>query len=150
MGVLAAALLLAACGGGTKPLAIPGNADPKAEHVIDDWVNALRMGDVEKASSYFALPSIAENGPPPLRIANRAAALAFNRSLPCGARLIAATRAGRFTAATFRLTNRPGGACGPGVGGIARTAFVIRNGKILEWRRLPDRPRPSAPSGPIV
>ena len=63
-------------------------------------------------------------------------ARAFNVSLPCGARLERAYRIGRYTAAVFRLTDRPGGDCGTGTGNEAATAFVIREGKIREWRRL--------------
>ena len=44
---------------------------------------------------------------------------------------------GQFTTATFRLTERPGpGICGPGTGEAAKTSFVIRDGKIVEWRRV--------------
>jgi len=136
--------LVAGCGGGGSEAGaphIPGTAAPAADRVIYEWVNALRAGDVERAASYFALPSLAANGTPPLRLATRAETIAFNRSLPCGARLVHADAAGRFVNATFRLTERPGGDCGPGTGGTARTAFVIKDGKIVEWRRLPDRPR---------
>jgi hypothetical protein len=116
--------------------------------VIGNWVDALRAGHVQVAAGYFALPSVVENGTPPERIETRADAVAFNRSLPCGAKLVQAKPEGRFIAATFRLTERPGGACGSGVGQLARTAFIIRDGKIAQWRRLPN-PAPS-PSGPVV
>jgi hypothetical protein len=116
--------------------------------VIGNWVDALRAGHVQVAAGYFALPSVVENGTPPLRIVTRADAVTFNRSLPCGARLVRARPAGRFIAATFRLTERPGGACGSGVGQLARTAFVIRDGKIVQWRRLPNPAR--SPGGPVI
>jgi hypothetical protein len=35
-----------------------------------------------------------------------------------------------------QLTPRLGGNCGSGVGHSAATAFVIRHGKIVEWRRV--------------
>ncbi len=151
---LAAMLALATgssgCGGsGDGAQSVPGAADPGDVRVIDGWVTTLAKGDVEGAASYFAVPSVAENGTPPLRLATRAGVIAFNASLPCGARLIRARRAGRFTNATFRLTDRPGGSCGAGTGAIARTAFRIRDGKIVEWRRLPDR-APGRPTGPVV
>jgi limonene-1,2-epoxide hydrolase len=140
---IAIALAIAGCGGGggsttaTTPSEIPGNADPSDVHVIDAWVTALRHGDVDAAAGYFAIPSVAENGPILLHIHSLDNARHFNESLPCGARLIHAETAGRFTTATFRLTERPGpGACGPGTGGIAKTSFVIRDGKIAEWRRV--------------
>jgi hypothetical protein len=84
---------------------------------------------------------VVENGTPPIRITTRREARLFNRSLPCGARLLRAEAAGRFITATFRLTERPGGACGAGAGRTARTTFVIRDGKIAEWRRVSDQPQ---------
>jgi len=155
--LLSGALVLAAlpallfgCGGGgsdsTTTLSLPpGHA---AVIVIGNWVDALRAGHVNQAADYFAVPSVVENGTPPQRIETRADAVAFNRSLPCGAKLVRARPEGRYIAATFRLTERPGGACGSGVGQLARTAFIVRDGKIVQWRRLPN-PAPS-PSGPVV
>ena len=156
--LLAAAMTLAAlpaavgCGGSggsnsTTTLSLPpGHADVL---VIGNWVDALRAGHVQVAAGYFAIPSVVENGTPPQMIETRADAVAFNRSLPCGAKLVKAKPEGRYIAATFRLTERPGpGACGSGVGQLARTAFVIRDGKIIQWRRLPN-PAPS-PGGPVV
>jgi hypothetical protein len=63
-------------------------------------------------------------------------ARAFNASLPCGAKFQRAVQAGRFTVVVFRLVERVGGDCGQGVGQSAGTAFVIRRGKIFEWRRV--------------
>jgi limonene-1,2-epoxide hydrolase len=135
-----ALLVVAGCGGGGSMTAmpeVPGDANPADVHVIDAWVTALRRGDVDAAAGYFAVPSVAENGPVLVHIQSVADARRFNRSLPCGARLIHAGTAGRFTTATFRLTERPGpGICGPGTGGIAKTSFVIRDGKIAQWRRV--------------
>ena len=52
--------------------------------------------------------------------------------------------------ATFVLTERPGvGQCGDGVGETAKTAFVIHNGLITEWRRVVDIDR-STTTGPVV
>jgi hypothetical protein len=148
------AMLLVGCGGGggstagSNTSAIPGNADPADVHVIDAWVTALRRGDVDAAAEYFAIPSVAENGPILLHIHTVDQARRFNESLPCGARLIRAESAGRFTTATFRLTERPGpGICGPGTGGTAKTSFVIHDGKIDQWRRVgAGGGGPSAPS----
>ncbi len=99
-------------------------------------MKTLRKGDVDAAAEFFAIPSIAENGPT-VRITNREQARLFNASLPCGAVLIGAESQGEFTTATFRLTERPGpGVCGDGVGGEAQTAFVIEDGEIAEWRRV--------------
>jgi hypothetical protein len=136
------AIVLAGCGGSDSgddgpTQGIAGNADPADVHVIDGWVTALRHGEVDAAADYFAIPSVAENGPVLLHIRSSQDARRFNQSLPCGARLVRAETVGQFTTATFRLTERPGpGACGAGAGEVAKTSFVIRGGKIVQWRRV--------------
>ncbi len=130
--------------------AIPGGADPADVAVIDDWARTLREGDVEGAAEFFALPSLAQNGPT-LRIEEIEDARLFNSSLPCGAILIEAVPKGELTIATFELTERPGpGSCGTGTGATAKTAFEIEDGKIVEWRRVADEggdgAAPRAPS----
>ena len=156
------ALPIAGCGGGgdgtssnggtastpTQGAAprIAGDADPGDVRVIDAWVTALRRGNVDAAARYFAIPSVAENGVL-IHIRSLDDARLFNESLPCGARLIRAETAGDFTTATFRLTERPGpGLCGNGAGQTAKTSFVIRDGKIAEWRRVGLPGAPGAPS----
>ena len=131
---------------------VPGGADPEATQVIEDWATALREGDVEGAAEYFELPSIAQNGTPLLQLESRRDVILFNRALPCGAELISAEQDGRFTVATFELTERPGpGKCGDGVGNEARTAFVIEDGLITEWIRAAGEPQFEPPAeGPVV
>ena len=131
---------------------VPGGADPETTQVIEDWATALREGDVEGAAEYFELPSIAQNGTPLLQLESRRDVVLFNRALPCGAELISAEQDGRFTVATFELTERPGpGKCGDGVGNEARTAFVIEDGLITEWIRAAGAPQFEPPAeGPVV
>jgi hypothetical protein len=119
-------------------LACAGCGAASDVNVIRDWAQALTAGDLDRAASFFALPAIVENATPPVRITSRAQARAFNELLPCGARLVATAHHGAYIYATFRLTDRVGGDCGAGTGGIAATAFLIRNSKIVEWRRLPN------------
>jgi hypothetical protein len=127
------------------PREVPGDADPKAVEVIGAWADTLREGDVEGAADYFAIPSTAENGPLLIRIRSSEDAVEFNESLPCGAELMRAEGGDEFVTATFRLTERPGpGTCGAGTGELARTAFVIRDGEIVEWRRVGTGP-PQSP-----
>jgi hypothetical protein len=146
-----ASIALAACGGDDESTTtVPGGADPADVAVIDDWARTLNEGDVEGAAGFFALPSIAQNGPT-LRIDSVEDARLFNSSLPCGAVLTEAVEEGEFTVATFELTERPGpGSCGSGAGASARTAFKIEDGKIVEWRRVVDEGEdtgaPQAPS----
>ena len=131
--------VLAGCGGEDETTASGpeiGAADPGDVEVIDGWSSTLAEGDVEGAAGYFAIPSTAENGPLLTSIESRADAIAFNRSLPCGAELVSARTTGDFTTATFELIERPGGDCGTGVGAEASTSFEIEDGKITEWRRI--------------
>ena len=123
------------------------DADPGDLKVIEDWSSTLSEGDVRGAAGYFALPSTAENGAVLVRMLKPGDAVAFNASLPCGAEVISARSEGAFTTATFRLTERPGGDCGTGVGGKASTSFEIEDGKIVQWRRIDAPPsRPAAGS----
>jgi limonene-1,2-epoxide hydrolase len=139
--------LLSSCGGSDDSEPLEGH---EAVAVIEGWVQALSDGDVSAAADYFALPSVAQNGPTPLTLRTRSDVTAFNRSLPCGGELVRARPAGRFINATFRLTDRPGGNCGRGTGELARTAFAVENGKIVQWRRLADPSSDGSETGPIV
>lgn len=174
--VLSLALLaLAGCGGGgdgdrsadrrasptasAKPRSLPREALEKPptgpvtsaeKAVIRGWADALRAGDVERASSYWRPPAIAANGSQPFRLVTMRAVRQFNEGLACGARLEAAERDKNYVVATFRLTNRTDrpSACGPGVGQQARTLFLLRGGKIVQWIRAADPPDEGAlPSG---
>lgn len=132
-----------------------GASDPRARRVIRAWLDALNHDDIERAASYFALPSKFQNGTPVLTVDSQAERIAVNLALPCGAKATEMRGAGAFTIVTFRLIHRPGGDCGPGVGGRARGAIRVARGKIAEWYRLPDVPggpqiAPPAPSGPTV
>lgn len=118
------------------------DADPADMEVIGAWVEALTAGDVEAAADLFAVPSVAQNGPVQIRIRDHQDAVAFNESLPCGGRIVAAETSGTKTIATFELSERPGGGCGSGTGATARTSFVVEGGKIVEWWRLTDPPQP--------
>jgi hypothetical protein len=150
-----ASVAVAGCGGGKEkapagtatapavpaPVVAPG-VSRGAANIVRRWADTLRRGDVEAATTFFAVPSFVANGGPPAHLTTRAAILHFNRSLPCGARLVRADRARRgFVIATFVLTERPGpGTCGSGTGATARTAFRVRNGRITDWLRVQDLP----------
>jgi len=141
---LASVLALCGCGGHGGAPGDGGQARSSARPraVIRSWADALRAGDVAKAAGLFALPAIVENGTPPLRLRTRGEVRAFNAALPCGARLLRTFTYGRFTTAEFVLGERPGpGRCGVGTGQRARTTFVIRDGKIVEWRRVSNAPK---------
>lgn len=153
--LLIAGLTLAGCGGGKDkgpattttapalpaPVVAPGVSRDAAD-VVRRWADTLRRGDVTAAAKFFAVPSFVANGGPPARLRTKAAILRFNRSLPCGARLVRADRARHgFVIATFVLTERPGpGTCGSGTDSTARTAFRLRGGLITDWLRVQDLP----------
>jgi len=171
--VLLLAFALAGCGSGgddggdaDRPAQAPPRATPSAEPeaepgsgsaprrtgpvtsaeraVIRGWSDALRRGDVDRAVGFWALPSIASNGGQPIRLQTGRAVRFFNEALPCGARLESVARDGGYLLAVFRLTERPGaGECGTGVGEKARTLFLLRDGKIVQWLRA-SNPRPPA------
>lgn len=137
------AVAFSGCGSSDQGSTVQGGADADAVRVIKGWADELRSGDVTAASERFALPSIVQNGSVPLRLTNRRQVELFNQSLPCGAKLTEAVPSGKFTIATFELTERPGpGECGGGVGETAKTAFVIHDGRITQWRRVVDQGAP--------
>jgi hypothetical protein len=159
------AAALAGCGSGSaqrpadagsraaRPAPRPLPADAATMRVVRRWADTLRRGDVEGAARLFAIPSIAQNNTPVLHLDSRVETLAFNLALPCGARVLRGERRGRYTVVTFRLTRRPGASCGPGVGGTARTGFIVRGGRIRQWIRVPGDgggpvPVPPPPTAP--
>jgi hypothetical protein len=62
--------------------------------------------------------------------------LEWNRELPCGAHVVKTIAGMRYTVATFVLTERPGSKSCGATGKLAATAFLLRDGKISEWRRV--------------
>ena len=145
-------IALSGCGSSDKgDTTVSGGASPATVQVIRGWADELRAGDVAAASRKFALPTVVQNGTPALTLRSREQVEAFNRSLPCGAKLIEAVAVDRFTIATFKLTERPGpGECGNGVGETAKTAFVVRRGLITQWRRVVDSDAGTSTQGPVV
>jgi len=116
--------------------------------VIRGWADALRSGRVERAARYFALPSFVSNGTSPIKLVSRDDVRFFNRTLPCGAKLLQVEDTGAYLVARFRLTERPGpGRCGSGTGGEASTAFLIRDRRIVQWRRVVEPAPGGAPAG---
>jgi len=134
----------------SRPRSRTGPVTRAERAVIRGWADALRGGDVARASSYWSVPAIAANGSQPFRLVTMRAVRHFNEGLTCGARLESVERDQSYVLATFRLTERRGSAvgCGPGVGQQARTLFLLRGGKIVQWIRAPDPPDEGAlPSG---
>jgi hypothetical protein len=122
------------------PLAAAGPAKPADAKVVRAWSNALRAGDVAAATALWAVPSKVQNGTPVLVMPTRTHVRVFNASLPCGSVVTSTGAANGFTITTFRLTQRKGSHCDAAAGATARSAIRVRNGKIVEWYRLPDAP----------
>ena len=117
----------------------PGTHKPSAAtaRVITRWSNALRAGHVRRASAFMDPGVIVENGTPPQTLRSRRQILEWNRELPCGAHVVKIIAGRQYAVATFVLTERPGSPSGCGsTGKLAATAFLIKHGKILEWRRV--------------
>jgi hypothetical protein len=112
-------------------------ASPQAVRAITGWADQLRAGHVRKATSYFSLPVLVQNASPVVRLTSHKQIFQFNATLPCGAHVVRTLAGGRYTVATFVLTERPNAPsrCGA-TGMLAATAFLLRHGKIAEWRRV--------------
>jgi hypothetical protein len=138
--VLAATIAVAGCGGSPRRSSTAADGSLAREMaVVRGWADALRLGQLDRAAAYFALPSVVQLEPdgPLGTIHTRAEARLFDELLPCGATLVNVRRVDRFINVLFLLTTRPGMQCN-GTGATARTAFEIAGGKIREWRRAPD------------
>ena len=154
LALLASLVAVAGCGGGDdgakpKPRAAAG---PTAEEVVRGWSEDLRRGDIDAATARFAVPAIVANGTPQVRLETRAEVFFFNDTLPCGGRVVKTERRDGLLVATFELTDRVGGDCGPGAGHRAKTAFEVRRGKIVRWLRVPMKGEDPgvAPKDPVV
>lgn len=107
-----------------------------AIRVIARWSTELREGHVQRAAAYFALPVIVQNASPPERLSSERQVVEWNRELPCGAHLVRTLAGARYTVATFVLTERPGSGACDATGKLVATAFIVKRGKIVEWRRV--------------
>jgi hypothetical protein len=117
------------------PSAVPAPAEQV--RVIRRWADLLRHGRVTAASRMFTLPAVVANPAPRFQLGTRAELQFFNRTLPCGGRLVDSEQRGRYVVATFILTERPGGlGCGSGVGHKSKAAFLIKGNRIAEWLRV--------------
>jgi hypothetical protein len=81
-----------------------------------------------------------------VRLPDRAAAIAFNRSLPCRGKLTSVEDEGETSLATFALVAGSGGP-GSNCEGSARVRFKIRQGRFERWRQLLAPVVPAVPQG---
>ena len=123
------------------PRAQKADEPPDEARSIRGWSAALNRGDFGRAASFFASNAVVEQQVE-LRLPDRAAAIAFNRSLPCRADVTDVEKTGSTVVAAFRL--REGRSPGGGCSGAARVRFRFKDGKFTEWRQLAT---PEAPGG---
>ena len=142
LSLAAVAAALAGCdvtsGDKEQPKRAPKEAKaPSDGRVIRAWSRALNAGRYGLAGDFFAPKALVDQGEP-FRLPSSAAAVVFNRSLPCEGEVTAIEDEGRTTLASFRLRPGPGGPCE----GRARVRFTIRDGKFTEFRQLSGAPLP--------
>jgi len=126
-------------GSGPTP---PSAREASADDVIRGWNKAVNAGEHERAADLFAIDAVVEQAGVELRLRTREDAIEFNDSLPCRADITEIEPEGDATVADFDLREGPDGGCRDG--GRAAVKFVIRGGKIREWRQLPP---PEVPEG---
>jgi hypothetical protein len=128
---------------GATPAPSPSPSSTKVtaaeKRIIKGWSDSLRDGQVDRASRYFQVPVLVSNNAPDAVLGTKDAVKEFNRTLPCGAKLIKTRRGPEgFVVGIFRLTERKNAPspCGKGVGATASVAFQIDKGHIKMWVRV--------------
>ncbi|HYI36235.1 MAG TPA: nuclear transport factor 2 family protein [Thermoleophilaceae bacterium] len=107
--------------------------EPPEAAAIRGWSDALNSGRYSRAASFFARDAIVDQGQP-IRLPDRSAAVAFNRSLPCHATVTQVKDEGRTVVAAFKL--RPGSGPKRACDSNARVRFRFSGHKFTEWRQL--------------
>lgn len=127
LGVLGFLLVtaLAGCGG--------HSASP--ESVARAWSNAINTGNNDAAAKLFADDAQIVQPGHVIRLHSHSEAVAWNAALPCSGTILEVVDADETATVTFRLGNRPSGAC-DGTGATVRAIFRVRDGKIVLWHQL--------------
>jgi hypothetical protein len=136
-----------------SPTATPkpegGPVTSEEKRIIRGWADELRAGHVSAAARYFTIPSVVSNAGNDALLSSPADVKEFNKTLPCGAKLVKTRRASdHFVIGTFELTQRPGADCGTGKGHLAEFAFRIQRHRITQWVHGPDPPQDPAKAPP--
>jgi hypothetical protein len=137
-GIVLATVVLAGCGGGGGDGHKPAPPQRSDRAIIGAWLAALNAREYDRAAGFFAKGAIVDQGEP-VRLPDRAAARAFNSSLPCKGRLTTVKDEGATTLGTFALSAGPGGP-GANCDGSASVRFTIEAGRFTRWRQLPQAP----------
>jgi limonene-1,2-epoxide hydrolase len=110
------------------------SADPVK--LVESWSQAINASDDETAAALFGPNALVIQDGHRTRLPGPDQALAFNSSLPCGAKITTTSVKSNEVTATFTLTRRPGHMC-DGTGESAVAVFRIEDGKITLWHELP-------------
>jgi hypothetical protein len=123
-----------------EPAPATGKVTAAEKRIIKGWSDSLRNGRLNDAAGYFQVPVlVANNTQDPVVLNTTDDVKEFNRTLPCGAKLIRTRRGPEgFVVGIFRLTERRNAPapCGTGVGATASVAFQIDKGHIIKWLRV--------------
>jgi hypothetical protein len=123
--IILAAVALTGCG---------GHHTRSAEEVARSWSADLNRNDNNAAAWLFADGAhVVQDGE--LVLADHAAAVQWNTSLPCGGKIVSVSPRGTTDVlVVFRLKGRPGHHCdGPGL--QAAALFRVRSGRIVLWHQ---------------
>ena len=132
--------------------------------VVDNKPGAsgiVAFGDVRRTPADGHTLFLADSGtlavnPLPAFLETPSEVKQFNRSLPCGTKLVKIRRGKerKFVIGVFRLTERPGrGSCGEGEGELVAVAFRIYRNHITSWIRADEEvadPTPEPTPAPSV
>jgi limonene-1,2-epoxide hydrolase len=132
----AAVVLLAV---GVIVLAGCGSSTPSPADVVNEWAQALRTDDNERAASLFAPNAGVIQGNQLIRFRTHAQAVEWNRRLPCSGRVVGVHVQGSAATATFRLANRKHHRCADPPNAEVVAVFVVEHGKIVLWVQIESR-----------
>jgi hypothetical protein len=132
--LLAAAVLLAGCGGHRS-------ASPEA--VVRAWSKALNAGNNEAAAHLFARHAVVVQLFE-VELVTESDLILWNAGLPCSGTILSVDVKGEQATATFELGTRPGKVCAAR-GQEATAVFTVRKGKIVRFEQIPNpAPGPAA------
>ena len=79
--------------------------------VVESWSQAINASDDDTAAGLLAPAAVVGQDGTRTTLNGKPEALAFNSSLPCGAKIVKTSSKGNEVTATFTLTRRPGHMC---------------------------------------
>ena len=127
-----------------SPGAAPAPADPEQQRadeeavaVVRAWSAALNASDNAAAGELFAPKAVVIQGADVIPLPTAAAAAELMAALPCSGELIDVSVADNVVTATFELGDRPASRCDAAPGALAAAEFLIEDGSIVVWQRIP-------------